>query len=310
MGLFNLFGKKKKEAVLERSADPVETGNLHVTVLSDLGNIRTNNEDTGMFYKVADEQVIRAKGYLLLVADGMGGHNAGEVASRMAGEIISREYFKHANNAGVERNLANAFTLANKTIFEKARADKSLSGMGTTCTALVVIGETVYYAHVGDSRAYIQKGDTITQITEDHTYVQELVNKGDISPGEAATHPKRNILTNAMGTKPDLRIDTGKCALSFAANDRLLLCSDGLYDYFTDAEMGALLKQGALKNVAATLIGQAKARGGHDNITVVLAERGDASNEPENGLKLTRDVDLPKLTRDADLPIDPSDEQL
>ena len=310
MGLFNLFGKKKKEAVVEHSADPVETGSLHVTVLSDLGNIRTNNEDTGMFYKVADEQVIRAKGYLLLVADGMGGHNAGEVASRMAGEIISREYFKHANNAGVERNLANAFTLANKTIFEKARADKSLSGMGTTCTALVVIGETVYYAHVGDSRAYIQKGDTITQITEDHTYVQELVNKGDISAAEAATHPKRNILTNAMGTKPDLRIDTGKCSLSFEANDRLLLCSDGLYDYFTDAEMGALLKQGALKNVAATLIGQAKARGGHDNITVVLAERGDASNEPENGLKLTRDVDLPKLTRDADLPIDPSDEQL
>lgn len=310
MGLFNLFGKKKKEAVVERSADPVETGSLHVTVLSDLGNIRTNNEDTGMFYKVADEQVIRAKGYLLLVADGMGGHNAGEVASRMAGEIISREYFKHANNGGVEKNLANAFTLANKTIFEKARADKSLSGMGTTCTALVVIGETVYYAHVGDSRAYIQKGDTITQITEDHTYVQELVNKGDISAAEAATHPKRNILTNAMGTKPDLRIDTGKCSLSFEANDRLLLCSDGLYDYFTDAEMGALLKQGALKNVAATLIGQAKARGGHDNITVVLAERGDAPNEPENGLKLTRDVDLPKLTRDADLPIDPSDEQL
>jgi len=310
MGLFNLFRKKKKEAVVERSADPVETGSLHVTVLSDLGNIRTNNEDTGMFYKVADEQVIRAKGYLLLVADGMGGHNAGEVASRMAGEIISREYFKHANNGGVEKNLANAFTLANKTIFEKARADKSLSGMGTTCTALVVIGETVYYAHVGDSRAYIQKGDTITQITEDHTYVQELVNKGDISAAEAATHPKRNILTNAMGTKPDLRIDTGKCSLSFEANDRLLLCSDGLYDYFTDGEMGALLKQGALKNVAATLIGQAKARGGHDNITVVLAERGDASNEPENGLKLTRDVDLPKLTRDADLPIDPSDEQL
>ena len=310
MGLFNLFGKKKKEAVVERSADPVETGSLHVTVLSDLGNIRTNNEDTGMFYKVADEQVIRAKGYLLLVADGMGGHNAGEVASRMAGEIISREYFKHANNGGVEKNLANAFTLANKTIFEKARADKSLSGMGTTCTALVVIGETVYYAHVGDSRAYIQKGDTITQITEDHTYVQELVNKGDISAAEATTHPKRNILTNAMGTKPDLRIDTGKCSLSFEEKDRLLLCSDGLYDYFTDAEMGALLKQGALKNVAATLIGQAKARGGHDNITVVLAERGDASNEPENGLKLTRDVDLPKLTRDADLPIDPSDEQL
>lgn len=306
--LNNLFGKKK-EAVAEEQKDvSFEQAEIKVAVLSDLGNIRTNNEDTGLFYKVADADVLREKGYLLLVADGMGGHNAGEVASRMAGEIISREYFSEKNKAGVEKNLAKAFTLANKTIYEKARADASFSGMGTTCTALVVIDTTVYYAHVGDSRAYIQKGDTISQITEDHTYVQELVNKGDITSAEAATHPKRNILTNAMGTKPELRIDTGQCPLRFETNDRLLVCSDGLYDYFTDAEMNALLKQGDLKTVATVLIGQAKAQGGHDNITVVLAERGDASKEPENELKLTRDVDLPKLTRDADLPTDLLDE--
>lgn len=310
MSLFNLFGKKKKQTAPESSSGSFESGDLRVIVLSDMGNIRTNNEDTGMFYKVADKNVIREKGYLLIVADGMGGHQAGEVASRMAGDIISREYFKQAGNGSVEKNLAKVFTLANKSIFDKARNDKTYSGMGTTCTALVVMDKTVYYAHVGDSRAYIQKGDSIVQITEDHTYVQELVNKGDITAEEAATHPKRNILTNAMGTKPDLRIDTGKCTLSFENNDKLLICSDGLYDYLSNEELREILKKEGLKTAAGTMVSQAKARGGHDNITVVVAERTEIAKEPENGLKSTRDVDLPKLTRDADLPADETEEQL
>ncbi len=143
MGLFNLFGKKPKQAVPENSNESFESGNLKVIVLSDLGNIRTNNEDMGMFYKIADENIIREKGYLLMVADGMGGHQAGEVASRMAGDIISREYFNQTGNGSVEKNLAKVFTLANKNIFEKARTKESLRGMGTTCTALVVIDKTI-----------------------------------------------------------------------------------------------------------------------------------------------------------------------
>jgi len=304
MGLFNLFGKKKNRAVKEDTTDQAEVANLNVIVLSDLGNIRTNNEDTGMFYKVADEQVVREKGYLLLVADGMGGHNAGEVASRMAGDIISREYFNQKKNGPVEKSLAKVFALANRTIFEKANADKTFSGMGTTCTSLVVIDKTVYYAHVGDSRAYMQKGDSIVQITQDHTYVQELVNKGDITAEEAATHPKRNILTNAMGTKPEMRVDTGLFALPFEEGDKLLICSDGLYDYLTDKELKDILKKEEPKTAGMIMISQAKARGGHDNITVVIAEREKSDKEPANELKLTRDVDLPKLTRDADLPTD------
>lgn len=305
MGWFNLFRKKTKQAVPENSSnESFELSDFNVIVLSDLGNIRTNNEDNGMFYKVADEQVIREKGYLLIVADGMGGHQAGEVASKMAADIISREYFKLNSNGGVEKNLEKALTLANKNIFEKARSQKEFNGMGTTCTALVVIGESVYYAHVGDSRAYMQKGDLIMQITEDHTYVQELVNSGDITMEEAATHPKRNILTNAMGTKPDLRIDTGICKLKFEDNDRLLLCSDGLYDYLNDKELNEILQSGGLKTAAELMVHQAKERGGHDNITVVIAEKKGMAKEDETGLKLTRDVDLPKMTRDADLPPD------
>jgi protein phosphatase len=300
MGWINhLFGKKAKQNTAENSNESYESGDLKVIILSDLGNIRTNNEDMGMFFKVADENIIREKGCLLIVADGMGGHQAGEVASKMAADIISREYFKLGGNGSVEKNLERVLALANKKIFEMAGSQKAYNGMGTTCTALVVIDQAVYYAHVGDSRAYMQKGDSIIQITEDHTYVQELVNSGDITAEEAAVHPKRNILTNAMGTKPDLRIDTGKCKFNFENNDRLLLCSDGLYDYLNDKEIQEILQHNLLKNAAEYMVQEAKVRGGHDNITVVLAERSEASKEQP--VKVTRDFNLPK-TQEYDLP--------
>ncbi len=299
----NLLGKKNKPAVMEANNNWVQPGNFNAVVVTDLGNIRTNNEDMGLFFKLADENVIREKGYMLIVADGMGGHQAGEVASGMATDIVSHEYFK-LNGGDVEKNLAKVLTLANKTIFEKASSSDTHKGMGTTCTVLVIIDKAVYYAHVGDSRAYIQKGNAIVQITKDHTYVQELVSSGDITPEEAATHPKRNILTNAMGTKPDMRIDTGKCELTFENNDRLLLCSDGLYDYLNENELKEILFSNTIKTAADIMITQAKARGGHDNITVVLAEKRPLSANTGNDLKLTRDIDLPKLTRDADLPAD------
>lgn len=295
----NLFGKKGTTIAEEQKSDSFEMSDIKAVVVSDLGNIRTNNEDMGLFFKIADENILREKGYMMIVADGMGGHQAGEVASRMATDIICREYFSQKSNS-VEKNLEKALTVANKTIFEKASSQAAFQGMGTTCTVLVVIDQDVYYAHVGDSRAYIQKGNSIKQITEDHTYVQQLVNNGDITAAEAAVHPKRNILTNAMGTKPDLRIDTGKSKHIFEKNNRLLLCSDGLYDYLNDEELNKILMESSLINAASAMVEQAKARGGHDNITVVLAERKDV--EAQTDLKSTRDVELPKMTRDAELP--------
>jgi serine/threonine protein phosphatase PrpC len=295
----NLFGKKKEPVAEEQKNSSSEQGEIKAVVLSDLGNIRTNNEDMGLFFKIADKNVIRDKGYMLIVADGMGGHQAGEVASRMATDIISHEYFKQGGG-GVEKNLAKVLSLANKSIFEKASTSDAHKGMGTTCTVLVVIDQAVYYAHVGDSRAYMQKGNSIMQITTDHTYVQELVNNGDITEAEAAVHPKRNILTNAMGTKPDMRIDTGKYEHVLENNDRLLLCSDGLYDYLNADELKDILVANDIKTGAQIMIQQAKARGGHDNITVVIAER--KKDTVESNDKLTRDVELPKITRDVELP--------
>src|SRR5206468_9617851 len=139
---------------------------------------------------------------------GLGGHNAGEVASRMAADIISQEYFRL--NDTVEKSLVKAFKLANRNILAKAASDVGLSGMGTTCTALVIIDSIIYYAHVGDSRAYLLKNDVIYRLTEDHTYVQELFIKGEISVAEASTHPLRNFLTNALGASKSLRVDAGK----------------------------------------------------------------------------------------------------
>ena len=292
----NLFKKKNKK---ENTAELIESGNVKAVVLSDLGNIRTNNEDVGMFYRIAEEEVAREKGYLLIVADGMGGHKAGEVASKMATEIISQEYFKKNGNGSIEKNLFKAFSTANKKIYDLASSQKAYHGMGTTCTAFVVTGDIVYYAHVGDSRGYFLKNNLITRITEDHTYVQELVKKGEITPGEANTHPKRNILTNAMGTKSELRIDTGKCPYSFEKDDRLMLCSDGLYDYINENELAGILSNKPLQDAAEYMIREAKKRGGHDNITVVLAEKMDTAITAAP--KETRDVELPQ-TKEYDLP--------
>lgn len=291
-----LFNKKSKQ---ETTSEFIDSGNIKAVVLSDLGNIRTNNEDVGMFFRIADEEITREKGYLLIVADGMGGHKAGEVASKMATEVISKEYFKQSGNTIIEKNLYKAFTSANKKIYELASAQKAFHGMGTTCTAFVITGDTVYYAHVGDSRGYFLKNNSITRITEDHTYVQELVNKGEITNKEADTHPKRNILTNAMGTKPDLRIDTGKCTAPFEINDRLMLCSDGLYDYLNENEIAEILNSKPLQEAAEFMINEAKKRGGHDNLTVVLAEKTEPPKE--STAKETRDFDLPQ-TKEYDLP--------
>ena len=295
----NLFSKNKLEPVAENSTATGDAPNLQVVVRSDLGNVRLNNEDTGLFYRIADEKVIREKGCLLMVADGMGGHQAGEVASRMASEIVIREYYNPKRDNSLEKNLRKAFATANTRILEAANSNAAQQGMGTTCTALILAGTEIHFAHVGDSRAYLYKKDKLSRITEDHTYVQELVRSGEISAREADTHPRRNILTNAMGTKPEMKVDAGRFNQRFEPGDRLMLCSDGLYDYLNDDEIAAFLGGNDLTTVAEQMIAAAKKRGGHDNITIVLAQK--VSTPATAVARDTRDVDLP-VTKEYDLP--------
>ncbi len=307
--------KKNNDATPQQPAEDfpeaADNSTLKVVVKTDLGNVRKNNEDACTFVKIADENITRKRGCMVLVADGMGGHNAGEVASKIAMETVSEEYFKKGSDPDKEKALAKAFVAANRKIFSMAQSNESYKGMGTTCTVLVIAGKHIYFAHAGDSRAYIFKGSTITQITEDHTLVQQLVKNGEISAAEAEVHPQRNVLTNAMGTKPALRVDTGKAELTFNENDKLLVCSDGLYDYMSNTELAVAMQKNSLPEIADYLIAEAKRRGGKDNITVALAQKNGAVTQTET--KLTRDIDLPdfnnedsalKLTRDADLPTD------
>ena len=207
----------------------------------------------------------------MLVADGMGGHNAGEVASRMAADIISEEYFRI--NDTIEASLVKAFKLANQHILASAASDTALSGMGTTCTALVIDDSIIYCAHVGDSRAYLLKNDEMYRLTEDHTYVAELLIKGEISLAEASTHPMRNLLTNALGTSRSLRVDGGKLSFLFEEKNRLMICSDGLSEHLNDSEIAKLSGVGSLYDAARGLVEEAKKRGGRDNITVVMTEK-------------------------------------
>ena len=293
-----LFGKATTPLAPAGTISAKDNSGLKVIVKTDLGNIRTNNEDTGLYFRVADDSIIQEKGCLLIVADGMGGHQAGEVASKMAADTISKEYFSNNGNVNIEKNLARVFSLANKNIFETAAADKALNGMGTTCTALIIHQQAIYYAHVGDSRAYLIKNQRISRITTDHTYVQELLKNGDITPAEADKHPQRNILTNAMGTKAQVQVDTGKYNGLLEENDRVLICSDGLYDYLEDAEIASIVNSAPVEAAAETLVATAKKRGGHDNITVVLAEKTGPAMKAS---KQTRDFILP-VTKEIDLP--------
>ena len=281
------FFRRKKSTP---AALPVTDTVLSVAVLSDVGNLRKNNEDRAICYKTADPVVSLTKGQLLLVADGMGGHQAGEIASQLATDVVSTEYFHASKKMPNADALRAAFTLANRKIFELASTRETLQGMGTTCTALAVRAHELYYAHVGDSRAYLLSGDRMIRLTQDHTYVQELVNKGEISDAETATHPQRNILTNAMGTKSSLHIDAGRSPHQLEPGNRLLLCSDGLYDYLSDEELYLLAVNGDLQVNAEQLIALAKQRGGHDNITVVLAAVSAAGSQR---ISSTRETVLP-----------------
>lgn len=232
-----------------------------VHALSDIGKVRDTNEDSFI-----------CRPPLFVVADGMGGHVAGEVASRMAVEAVGN-CFDAARGGDPLALLSQAITQANKMIFRMAQEDDGCAGMGTTVTAAFVEGTKLYWGHVGDSRLYLLRAGALSQITEDHSLVSELVKKGNITAVEALSHPHRNILTRAVGTGEDVLVDTGSFGL--LPGDRVLLCTDGLTNMVADEEIAATLRQGG--DVAALLAGmveKANAAGGLDNITAILVCHG------------------------------------
>lgn len=237
------------------------------SVQTDPGCVREANEDAGRFIKPNDPQLLAHKGLLLIVADGMGGHSAGEVASRLAVEIISRVYYQ--SEADSCEALKTAFTEANRQIHEASLTDESLKGMGTTCTALVLREGSAYAAHVGDSRLYLMRSGEVYLMTEDHSAVMEMVRHGIITQEEARHHANKNVILRALGTNPLVEVSAWEKTLPVRAEDHFILCSDGLYDLVENAEIRQIVGDAQDPYEAcAGLIALARERGGHDNITV------------------------------------------
>jgi protein phosphatase len=222
---------------------------------TDVGRQRHTNEDN--FYDQPP---------LFAVADGMGGAQAGEVASEMA---ISEFVAERDTTADAERQLEQIALLANKKIWEMAQSDSRRAGMGTTLTAAMLDGQSVAVGHVGDSRLYLYRDGRIERMTRDHSLVEEFVRQGKLTPEQAEKHPQRSVITRALGPENSVEVDTFR--IPARDGDLFLLCSDGLSGMVSDSDMAAILGQGGdLGTLAGSLVDRANENGGRDNITAVL----------------------------------------
>lgn len=232
---------------------------MHADALSDVGLVRKDNEDN---YLVSDQRALFA------VADGMGGHLGGRIASTMAIQILDEEIQFTQIHDNPSEKLLTALKKANNMIMIKAQ-NEGLHGMGTTITSALFYAGVLHIAHIGDSRSYLVRDDKLTLLTEDHSLVNELFQNGSLTWEEARNHPQRNVLTRALGIMAEPQIDT--FSLPIHTGDKLLLCTDGLTNHLTDQEIISVLKQDKpMKAQVATLINKALERGGNDNVTVVL----------------------------------------
>ena len=235
-------------------------------VISDIGLVRETNEDS----YVCDPP------HLFVVADGMGGHVAGEIASKLAVTTVNGYIQEHVGKDNLEVLLKQAINQANTSIYQMALSKEDFNGMGTTVTALYVDGETMYWGHVGDSRIYLLRNGRLNQITNDHSLVWELVQSGNITKDEAHVHPKRNMLTRAVGTSCLITVDTG--FVQWRPGDMVLMCTDGLTNMVSEEEICTLLqsKDCDIVSILNQLVIQSKDAGGFDNITAILLKNEDA----------------------------------
>jgi len=246
----------------------VRTG-IEVSVQSDIGCLRQNNEDSFGYWEPEDDQQFLRKGRLAVVADGMGGYEGGQEASRLAVETLVAVY-RDFSGDDPQAALVEALQAAHEQIRQYSFAHPELRGMGTTCTAAAIVQDALYYVHVGDTRLYLIRDGQITRVTRDHSYVGRLVESGVISPEEAENHPQRNILTAALGTNPDLIMDSPAQPEPLRPDDVLLICSDGLWGQVRDSEILDAVENKSAEQAGRKLIELARERGGPDNITVEI----------------------------------------
>ena len=234
---------------------------------TDLGRVRDNNEDKFDFFEPEDPAVLATKGCFYAVADGMGGHSAGQIACELALKTVIECYYADPS-ADVEAGLRRAVEQANALIYDTAQAIPDRQGMGTTLTAAIVREDRVTLAQVGDSRAYLLRAGAITQLTEDHSWVAEQVRLGTMSLAEAQVSPFRNIITRSIGTAA--AVETDVVTHELRVGDTLLLCSDGLSGHLEPDEMQGVVLAHGPSAAALSLVEAANERGGRDNITAVV----------------------------------------
>jgi PPM family protein phosphatase len=241
-----------------------------ISLRTDAGLVRDNNEDRGFYWIPADEDAFRHQGCLAIVADGMGGALAGEVASEMAVSIIPKSFYSSTLTPAVA--LKEALEEANRQIYQAAQKDPNLRGMGTTCVAVALRAKLAYISWIGDSRIYLVRGNGIYALTEDHSVVFELVKQGVLTREQARQHEDRNVLSISMGGRPEVTASYSQQPLELQAGDRIILCSDGLHDLIEEAGILGMVKSAKPEIATQALVDSAKVQGGYDNITVAVIE--------------------------------------
>ena len=233
--------------------------------MTDIGRKREINQD----YVFATDETIGNLPNLLVVADGMGGHRAGDFASRFTVEVLAEEV-QNSKETHTEQILGNAIQTANERLMEEAAKDSRLEGMGTTLVAATILDHVLYFANVGDSRLYLINKE-IRQLSKDHSMVEEMVRLGGLTEEEAKHHPDKNIITRAMGVKDKVEPDFFEYRLK--GGDTILMCSDGLTNMVDDDEIFQIVKSARdIVEAVETLIQRANENGGSDNIGIVLAQ--------------------------------------
>ena len=283
-----------ESATAENSAVPMPRLGVQAVLRTDVGLVRSENQDFGTYTTPREESSSHPGGRLLVVADGMGGHRGGATASRLAGETVKAQYLG-SETQDVASALRDALTRANARVFTEAQANPDLRGMGTTTSVLALRGNAAWFGHVGDSRIYRVRNDEIGQLTEDHSLVASMVREGLLTPSEAENHPRRNVLQRSIGVTEDVEIDV-RGPFELQEGDVFILCSDGLHGLVKEPELKQVAHSMPIHQAADEFVKLAIERGAPDNVTVIVArvERapdGDTTIIDDPHMDDTQDID-------------------
>lgn len=268
---------------------------IRAVLRTDVGLVRSENQDFGTYTTAEEEKESHPGGRLLIVADGMGGHRGGATASRLAAETVKAQ-FLGSETADIPSALKESLVRANARIFSEAQANPELRGMGTTTSVLAVRGDRGWLAHVGDSRIYLVRGDEIHQLTDDHSLVATMVREGLLTSAEAENHPRRNVLQRSMGVAEEVEVDV-RGPIELREGDTFILCSDGLHGLVKEDELKEIAKR-PIDTAADEFLRKALERGAPDNVTVIVAR---VENSDAGDVTLTEKLDETQ-------PLDVSDE--